>query len=397
MIVKIGILEENDDKEVCLLAEDIFNRLELSEGVNYNIHAGQRIIGLSFKVSNDCKEEIRFSDEHIKNLLIYKGQKINIWKGGEDIYLGPAIGILVTPEYLRNLREGNISLSDKKWFEANEEACCLLYYFTKENIYINDGMVYGFTYIAEISDFDFVSLPLPQVVYEQTGRLKDSEVMAYAYMKNILTNRLGIRYFKNRTFLGRWETFLALSDCEDCKRYIPVTISYDSFNDAAFMLDSFNSILLKYAYGTKGREILSIEKVSSGYKVINRENRDKYIFLDDIESLKKLVEEYVGNRFFIINQGIPFIKLTERVVLQKDGMGEWILLNSHRTSLVEKVIKDIVKIAQCLEKRWGFLGQLEMDVAIDDIGRLWFIEVETDEINGVDALSILKYTKIMLK
>jgi len=169
-----------------------------------------------------------------------------------------------------------------------------------------------------------------------------------------------------------------------------------------------------------------------------------------MECLKEYIEIFIGDKPFIIQQGIRLLKfngrnMDMRVLIEKDNQGKWnAIYNQARIAqgnftitncsaggsienyetiylylnLIElcdylptdKKIREVtINIAKYIEKAFGSFGEIGMDIAIDESGRIWFIEANSkpdkdpepnlEDTDGISPqfLSILEYSKFIVK
>ena len=58
--VKIIILLNNVDKDICLLGKDIYNKLKIEDNKQYNIHLGQLKVRSAIKCNMNEEESMSF-------------------------------------------------------------------------------------------------------------------------------------------------------------------------------------------------------------------------------------------------------------------------------------------------------------------------------------------------
>ncbi len=78
--VKIIILLNNVDKDICLLGKDIYKKLKIEDNKQYNIHLGQLKVRYAIKCNMNEEETMSFSEKISNEILLYDDIILNIWK-----------------------------------------------------------------------------------------------------------------------------------------------------------------------------------------------------------------------------------------------------------------------------------------------------------------------------
>lgn len=445
MEVQIKRLLPQIHANVCFLSKDIFNSLNLSEEVIYNIHLGQSSEYYNIHSNEDIDGVMSIPEELFSKYLIFHGMSLNIRRENDDIYLGPVVGVFINYNMF--------PLSEYKTYDVNHGAAalsesCLCYYFSIHDIDWNKGKIKGYTLLPQSEIWACGWFPMPSVIYDRGVRFKEKEKPLVKEIRKRFKNNPEIKMINGKKALSKKETYKKLVKYPQVSKFLPETIDYKNFDDLFIMLMQYDFIFLKASYGTCGREVLSIKKEGEAYKLTFYSSGLKNIIINNMKELRDFVEEYTEGHQFIIQKGIRLLKYKGRVfdmriIVIKDSKGKWrainnwgriapksctitnystggvlepyetmypYLMNSFSEISIpdEKEIERVtILIAEYIEKAFGSMGELGMDIAIDEYGDLWLIEANTkpmkDIIEGYDDfdeihpqyLAIFQYAKFL--
>lgn len=414
MKILLKKLEAKAEAEVCLMSKKIFDDLSLSTEVKYNIHVGQ-LNKSSYIRPKDIKGSCMYFTMPIFNeLLLYNNANLNIWRKGNDIYLGPVVGVFINTRSLKLIEKLNPPISYQKNMQANEEGNCLLYYFSIEDVNWVENKIKGFTFIKELNMWKHCWFPMPDVVYDRASRFEANQRLLVSHIRNQFRYHPRIHLINSGDALSKWKVYKYLSKYPKIIGYLPKTILYKSFQDIINMLNEYKFIFLKASYGSKGRQVLSIEQIGEKYKISFYSHGLKYKLLD-MEQLQEFVNKFITRKSYVVQQGCRLIKyegrtMDMRVLINKDGSGKWkaiynlcritgkdatitnyyhggrladyedIYPNLKRENpninipSYDEIVNATIKIATYIEKDYGSFGEIGMDMALDKDGKLWFIE-----------------------
>ncbi|GIO09183.1 endospore coat-associated protein YheC [Brevibacillus reuszeri] len=227
------------------------------------------------------------------------------------------------------------------------------------------------------------------------------------------------RYANNR-FSNKYRVHQVLVQDPELARWLPETCPY-SKETLFTMLEQHRMVYLKPTNGTGGRSILRVERQSSGYVLHGRTKRQAksrerlYTLADLCKRLESWMDsEKSGNEQFFLQQGlqlslIPGRTVDARLLIQKDGSGEWrltgmgIRIGANRSSTsnlhgggsavpaaaflinhfgreeAERIILECKELAlktvSRIEKHYGQMMEFGFDLGIDIQGRVWIIEI----------------------
>lgn len=436
MRVCVNRLQKNTDKGIGLISKNTLNNLGLDKDTTYTLYVGQLFEIISVKCSDAQGDSLYLSQEVFDKLLLVDNVDLDIWRKENELYLGPVIGIFVNLRYLKSIEDGDPPLSSEKNMQANTEENCLIYYFSIENIDWQQNKIKGFTYIKRLGLWKNYWLPMPNVIYDRGTRFDTDEKLLVKDIRKKFKDDPNIYLINSCDYLGKWKCYKCLSKYPEINNYLPRTTLFSNFNDILIMLKQYEFVFLKFSYGSMGRQVLSIRQLGENYKINYYSDGLKEEILD-IEKLRQHVMNFATGKQYIIQQGCNLIKykgrnMDMRVLINKDGNGNWRAMynvcrvaaaNSTITNyssggaefnyddIYKELTKDnpginlptydeiaevTIKIATYIEKEYGTFGEIGMDIAMDNEGKLWFIEGNTKPDKDPDA-SVQDTEGIMLE
>jgi len=257
------------------------------------------------------------------------------------------------------------------------------------------------------------TMPMPNIVYNRIpNRIleqRHEEQVAIRFFQETP----GIRLF-NPGFFDKWMLYEYLMNSEETQPYLPETVQWDKENECRQLFQRHPILFLKPVDGKAGLDMIRIIREPNGYEVIHQsQNGKKRYHRTHFNSLWRLLETLTNQRKYILQQGIPLATYRNRpfdlrLLLQKDGTGCWQFtglgirvagrdaISTHvpmggsiapASEVLQEVFRDrhaeiretieqtALKIARHIEaERQYNLGEMSMDLGIEQNGRLWFFE-----------------------
>lgn len=447
MKVCVNRLKKNTDQGLVVMSKNVFNNLGLDKDIIYTLCVGQLSELISVKCSEDEEDSLHLPREVFDKILLINNDELNIWRKGKELYLGPVVGVFVNLRYLKSIEDGEAPLSSEKNMQANIEGKCLLYYFSIENIDWMKKKVKGFTYMKWLGLWKQYWFPMPNVIYDRGTRFYTDEKPLAKDIRKKFKDDPNIYIINSRDYLGKWKCYKCLAKYPEINSYLPRTSLFTNFNDILLMIKQYGFIFLKSSYGSMGHQVMSIRQSGDNYKINYYSNGLKEEILN-MEKLRQHVTDFTTDKQYIIQQGCNLIKykgsnIDMRVLINKDGNGKWVVVyNQYRVAAANSTITNYsaggymadydavykelkkdnpgitipkyaevaevtIKIATYIEKEYGAFGELGMDIAMDNEGKLWFIEANTkpdkdpepelEDAEGISpqCLYILQYSKYL--
>jgi hypothetical protein len=399
----------------CILPKSIFNALNLSTETPYTLHFGLSTETSFLGFSDDDDKTIYLSENMFNQLNLLEDITINIWKTGKDIFLGPVVGIFVTAGYIKGITRNKHSYFIKEHAQASLAENCVSYFFSVNDIDWSGKKVKGITFIPGLNKWDFCWLPLPNVLYDKAVGFNIKEKPIVRKLRKKFKSNTDIKLINNLNRLGKWEVCEALAKHHESRKYSPETIIYTSFNDVIHMLNKNELIFIKSYYGSGGKEVICIEKFNNKYKLNYYKKGPKEALLDNINEVQEFITRFVGNKKFIVQQGIRLLtykgcNMDIRMFIMKNEFGMWesifkgariakgnFKITNTRAGGVyaiyeqlypqlkeqygllevpspEKLNEVAIILATQIEQELGNLGEIGLDIGIDTNGQIWIIE-----------------------
>ncbi len=322
---------------------------------------------------------------------------------GRNIFLGPVIAFVPVLGVERLNEETLVRYKD--YMQGYSQINGLVYICAAKKIDFDRKSIEGYYYSPENGEWKKGIFPFPHSLYRKTG-----------YSQSIndgLTSVLGDKVF-NTYFFNKWELWDVLSTFPELRSYLPETASLSNANQIYEMIEEFGMVYLKQAAGQKAQGIIRVHKSEQGYHFVYRLKGEK--ILQDREEIEGFIKELNRKQDYLIQQAIP-VKQHEsrnfdfRVILQKDGSGEWVcpgiigrfgkkgsiatnfLLDGFSLSGLESLKvafklsereafakeQEIIRVCKeaCskLNVTIGHYADLGIDVMVDENMKIWILEI----------------------
>lgn len=407
MNYSINIQSHELKEAVLIINEQLAEKLNIRKKKRLAISFGTQRHFVDIRLSSDSNESIIYlSSEVIDSLHLPIYPKFEIRTKGNELILGPSIGILASHKYeditKRRLKE--ISMNTLAYSRINGA----IIVFSLDRVNKLKRLVEGYCYNAETDTWEKGIFPYPLAIYRR-AYLNDS-------WKNHFLTALGDTVFSNYSF-GKWEMHQWFSEEPELISYLPETRIYNSSEELIAMLEKYEVLYVKPTWGMKGFGVIKVSKIDNKINLQYREeDENKDITLKsskEIESTFKKLFEPGGH---IIQQGLNLIKydggiVDFRCVMQKNEANKWInngiiarigakesvvsnissggsalpamdlisksleLSSTDNYLLKEKITSLCTKVCKTLDE-YGFnFGVLGLDIGIDTSLNIWLIEV----------------------
>jgi hypothetical protein len=324
-----------------------------------------------------------------------------------DYQMGPFIGILTADgngTFLGN-RQNFADLIQK-----GKQMGVTVFVITPRGFKPNQSVVNGYYYVNK--RWISAVFPLPNVVY---NRVPSRQAEHTKEIQETISRikHLGIPLFNPR-FFDKWSLYQILSEHDELKRLLPQTVRFDSNETLKQMILRHSALFLKPVEGKAGIGMMRMCRTPQGVEMIYQGAREKKRYITKrLSTLSQIVNTFSQKRPYLIQQAIPLAKFKDRpfdvrMLYQKNGSGQWGLtgagirvagataISTHvpmggriesidhvldhvfsgeAKSLYQKLEKTGLEIAKWIEyKQGGLLGEMSMDIGIDQNRNIWFFE-----------------------
>ncbi|MDG5788820.1 YheC/YheD family protein [Evansella sp. AB-P1] len=399
----------------CYLSSEKMEELQLKENGKYTLSLGKDSREVIFYELKSEQSTLIISKELFRDVSLDSAE-LNIWKQGNTIKLGPVVAVFMNEGYTTAIGRGKVPMFIHNHEKASMESKCMSYYFSIHDVDWTREKIYGYRWIKD--EWKKEWMPLPDVLYDYGASFMPWEKELVKEIRTKLKSQIDIRTINSKDYLGKWNLYKALAALPEVQDYLPETKRYQTFQDLVSMLEEHNYIFLKSYYGSRGLEVMSIEKVQNKYIVNFLKQQLEIEKLETLDELKKCIDNFLKeDKRYIIQQGIKVLKYKDRrfdirVLMEKDRKGQWVVgYDSVNLALPESTIttfrgdgrnsycdiydglleqeKDIpipsekqihdlaTSLCLAIEEQIGYFGELGLDMAIDETGKLWFIEANT--------------------
>ncbi|MFD1773181.1 YheC/YheD family protein [Paenibacillus rhizophilus] len=329
----------------------------------------------------------------------------------------PVIAILTTRDKNRQFRGNHKNFRDI--IRTGKELGYLAYVITVRELNLESSYVTGYV-PGPGKSWTSVQLPPPQVVYNRIPTREEEAKPAVARKIAECLEHPGIRLY-NPYFFNKWSLFEWLKGSHATSRHVPATRRLRSSRTLSSMLKTHSSLYLKPESGKAGKGIMRIKYHAEGdlpYRLqIQSGKRNVTYKAASMERLWSRIGKERGDSRYIVQQAIELATCKGRpfdlrVLLQKNGKGGWGVtgigarlagsrsITTHvprggsveepssmleamfgperSVSILKSVSATALLIARQIERASGYmLGEMSMDLGIDEKGGLWFFEANS--------------------
>lgn len=253
--------------------------------------------------------------------------------------------------------------------------------------------------------------PFPEVVYDRATSPKSSSISLKEFRS--LLKAKGVKFVNTRSAFPKWSTFKVLAKDESFSCYLPETLCFNKTFDLEEMLSLFPKVCVKTSGGSRGKEVLFIEREGERFVLIYPNGKKR--MMSDFVQLSQAIFDFLGSKKTIIQRTIPLASISGkrfdiRILMQKVALDSWectsalirladkgrqatnislgasVLPAQHiirelwpemSTKILQELELVAFKTCRILEESYGSLGELGIDMAIDKNGKCWLIEVNS--------------------
>lgn len=297
----------------------------------------------------------------------------------------------------------------KKLLRASKRLGVVLYLFCPRDVDDKTKQVQGFFWSRE-KGWLSKRFPWPDVVIDRYRYRPDQ-----AFKEYIAFRKRNHMYYANHRLANKWKVHQILSAEPAMERWLPETYLY-SQDKLKKLLDRHSLVYIKPSNGTGGRGIVKIECTAGHYHLLGRDYQRKKIrtTCKSLVETNKWLEGWKNKDKQIVQQGLRINLLPERSVdvrllIQKEQTGNWdvtgmgvrigpthsatsnlhgggqakelatfleSLFGAGRTQIIQQECHRLAKqTALTVERHFGRMLELALDIGIDVQGNVWLIEV----------------------
>lgn len=362
---------------------------------------------------NNSDHIITMSDELLQKLHVFDGLECQAYIENDCIRFGPVIGAFVARSYINKLKNQNARERTMELYKANRQAKTILYFFCIQGVDFKNNLVEGYFYDWSTKLWRRHIFPFPDVLYDR-GSGKPNKRLPRQKFRQKLATETSCKNFNAQHYFDKYDLYHKLSQFKELREHLPKTVLYTHPNKLT-LFNNKNEIYIKNCIGSNGRHIMKVKKHPQKGYVCSLFT--KQVIKQKVDSLKELVKiidrKYTRNNA-LIQEAIDLPSpngrnIDMRATVQRDGKGELVVtsiavrvgergspVTSTRTGstcyrfedffertfssqkqvkqLREKIDKFLIMVYTCTEKSYGPFGEIGIDFALDQQGKLWLIE-----------------------
>ncbi len=285
--------------------------------------------------------------------------------------------------------------------------------FGPANVNRKDKRIHGFQYNFLTNKWGRKWFPYPDIAIDRYRNMRPHALpVLIAFRKEKLFPFTAFR------LANKLNLYTSLMKEEKMRKWLPDTVKYTDVHSVVNMLKTHPTVFVKPARGTGGISILRVKRATNGFVLNGRDKRRRYTHhqVQTAVQMAPLLQEWIGDSLYIVQQGIPLPQVNGRVydfriLIQKTEMGQWditgtsarlgpkksvtsnihgggeavppekLLALSFSTEKTKEIIAELETLAyttaQTCEVQYGKMMELGLDVGIDEKGHPWIIEVNT--------------------
>jgi glutathione synthase/RimK-type ligase-like ATP-grasp enzyme len=306
-----------------------------------------------------------------------------------------------------------------------------------------NGMIYN----AVNKNWELTVYPFPDIIYDR-ATFPEKEKEIGRFVRDRLNKEFKISFVNNKSYFNKLETHEVLSNDSTIIKFLPATAKYFHPFQLIDFLDKFNSVYIKDSGGRLGKNIFKLQMAQDEFYILSyQDSGNKY---SDKLTLQEIHNKFSADKFLgmniLIQQGIDIATLNDhpfdiRILAQKNEKQSWEvvdksirvaspgsivtnvssggevkkfnevipLLFQNSVSISDEVDMLVITVCEALEKKYGSLGELGIDIAIDKSGKVWLLEVNGKpaklciyhsgnlELINRSCRNIIRHSKVLFK
>ena len=378
----------------------------------YSLALGSRLVD-DFNISyHQHPNKILLSEDLYRDLLIPYPSKADVITIDHTLFIGPLIGIFTagfeqSTQPLRKRSDFFIKL-----LHSFNQHAGFAYLFGTHSIDWEKGIVEGLLYQQQ--SWVKKQMPLPSVIYDRLPNRKAAQSAFIQETKRKLTQDYDIPWF-NPYFFNKWEIHEQLLADEKTCSFLPHSVKLDpvdALGKIETLLHLHHVIYLKPINGSHGDGIYQLKKEGHGVTVSS--NLGWAIPYRSIEHFVQGLRKDYAIHDFIAQQGIELLQIDNqptdfRVHTNKNKDGHWTVtavaakvsgghtITTHqlhggtvetlydvfpeqkeRLQFLQQLSHTAITLSQVIdEKMTGHIGEIGLDLGIDQTGAIWMFEANS--------------------
>ncbi|ACB85152.1 YheC/YheD family protein [Natranaerobius thermophilus] len=411
-LYRLEIMGQKSTEKILYLNNFQLDSFGLNDGQKLFLKIGftsQKVKVSKQNIDSD-NTKLYLSPEAYNGLWHYKGESMSLtFSSNSKLIFGPTIGITVSWNTWRKIDK--IYAIKKRAILALEKGL-FFYCFHYNKIDLENNLVKAYILNPKTYQWKKKYLPYPQVLYHRSTFpfKKDFEDTNSDNVYNRIWLNQNIEKINNTIYFDKWNVYKALAKSEDAVEFQPPSQLLTKSTLKQF-IDRYSRCYVKNIYGRGGRQVLKVEKSKSDFICSTGGKKIRNWRFTNLENLYEFLQDQLG-KDLIIQKGISLARLNDnpfdiRVLVQKNIEGNWVISalsfrvadknavitncaagakeicvppgeNPLGSGLSLKSLENFTnKTLSALEKYYGPLGELGLDIGLDTNGKIWLIEANS--------------------
>ncbi len=295
--------------------------------------------------------------------------------------------------------------------QAAQAAGILAYYFGLDDVEPGAKRIYGWV-LGSDGRWYRKRVPWPDVLYDRIYRCPPGKRRPLLKVRRKM--RSTAKLINSTNILGKWNCHSRLRAYPDTAKYLPATVIYRDSSDLRTMLSRHKSVLVKPVSGSGGDSISLVwlmRRRRYGWQSSDTGKRRTSLRFSQVA---KLVRKNSSRQESIVQQRIPLMQMEGRncdirIYMGKDESGRWVPVSSRMRvgqsgqfatnfhlgaehfelyDALKQITGSVTKalwlkkqahfvadiICRHIDKAFGTMGEVGVDLAYDRDLRLWMLE-----------------------
>jgi glutathione synthase/RimK-type ligase-like ATP-grasp enzyme len=372
-----------DKSQVIQMSSTLIQQLHLNIEADLTVIIGKKSIALYIETAELSANEVKLSESMIKEFgLPIQPLQLHaaVDKDKRTLKLGPIIGLLT---------EYDLDSGGRPQFRSVHMFC--------EELHHGISEYGGFFYVFSFKDFPQKGfyfkdgkwfsgvLAMPDVIYNRIHSRKLEHSAVFKKFRNKLED-LSIPLFNDR-FLSKWEVYEQLIQESYLHPFLPETklFSKDNLIDLA---GKYNTVFIKPIHGSQGKNIIKLVKTDENHYLYQTSVQTISQGLEKIfrrEDLYQQIKPILGNRIYIIQQGIPLLNykgcaIDFRALCHKTILNQWQVTSLvARISSEQEFVSNIARGGQIIKPLKAFQDQMNRTQALDTLKLMKELAIKTSD------------------
>jgi hypothetical protein len=372
------------------------------------VHAGGVVRYAACRLTG---ETLELPDSLLKEAGLEPGAMIHAYAPDDrHVHLGPYVGVLLGADGVAKLH-GDGAERYRQIARIGREAGVVPLYFQWTDVDAAAGTVGAWT--DRGGHWERHYFPIPDVIYNRATHSDPAERTLVKMLLRRLQALYGVVFINRTNAFSKMAVHEALRFFEPYAPLTPETELFAGPETLDRMLKRHPRVFLKANHGTHGTDVLRVRADDDAWQMTGqcggKAVDERFEALTQLEDFLRLLR---GETEWVVQQGITLPEVEGRVydlrvLLQKDGAGEWavplvlirwaqpgkVTANMSQGAdpflapafrervgeavpahLEETAIGASLRVATALEAKFGLLGEIGIDLGLDSEERPWIFE-----------------------